>query len=281
MVLDDASTAIGDLRRPEYTGENRCLPCTVVNLAISAVVAGLAALVSPALGVVLFVFSAGVIYLRGYLMPGTPSLTARYLPESAKQYFGTHATSADGGIAGAKEDGNVDDEQFLRDAGVLTECEDFDDLCLTDEFRSEWRDAADRLASDEAARAALADLVGVDTERIDVKTGTNAIGAHEETVVTAGGMEVARWESRGAMLADLATAATLAERQPAWSSLDFEQTGSVLLHLRVFLETCPLCGGHVSMGKTTYDGCCGPEYTVEATCTDCGEFLIRPPEQRL
>ena len=30
-------------RQPEYTGDNRCIPCTVVNVAIAAVLAALIA----------------------------------------------------------------------------------------------------------------------------------------------------------------------------------------------------------------------------------------------
>lgn len=280
-MLDKVLNILGNIRRPEYTGENRCLPCTVVNLVISVVVCGLAALVSSALAVVLFVVFVSIIYLRGYIVPGTPTLTARYLPATAKQYFESHAATTSGVTAEIDVTGEIDKEQFLRDASVVKEYDDAADLCLTKEFYVEWRKAADRLGSNEAARAVLAELVDSETEKIDFKTGTNVVGAHEEIIVTADSIEVARWESRGAMLADLATAATLEERHPSWSGLSVEQAGSLLMHLRVFLETCPLCGGRVSMDEATYDGCCGPEYAVEAKCTDCGELLIRPPEQIL
>jgi hypothetical protein len=76
------------LRRPEYTGENRCLPCTVVNAVIAAVLGGTVAKKSKPAGLVVLVGSAALIYLRGYLIPGTPELTKRYLPPSVLRWFG-------------------------------------------------------------------------------------------------------------------------------------------------------------------------------------------------
>lgn len=86
------------MRRPEYVGENRCLPCTAVNLVIAAIAAVAASFLLAALGVSTgvhaavggFVFGVSVVavYLRGYLVPGTPTLTKRYLPLWALRLFG-------------------------------------------------------------------------------------------------------------------------------------------------------------------------------------------------
>jgi hypothetical protein len=92
------------LRRPEYTGENRCTPCTVVNTALAALLAagagGLAAAATPAgtgpvpapvpgLAAGGLVLAAGLasIHLRGYLVPGTPRLTKRYFPDRVLAWF--------------------------------------------------------------------------------------------------------------------------------------------------------------------------------------------------
>lgn len=74
-------------RQPQYTGENRCIPCTGVNIAIAAVLAviiGLATLTYGAditgaalAGIGVFLIAIGVIYLRGYLLPGTPWFTKK------------------------------------------------------------------------------------------------------------------------------------------------------------------------------------------------------------
>ncbi|MFC6975122.1 hypothetical protein ACFQL1_11345 [Halomicroarcula sp. GCM10025709] len=77
------------LRDPEYTGENRCLPCTIVNSAIAVALAGavgvgIAVATTPVLAGVaaalVLAVSALSIWLRGYLVPGTPELTKRYMP---------------------------------------------------------------------------------------------------------------------------------------------------------------------------------------------------------
>jgi hypothetical protein len=87
------STRIADVlteaRQPEYTGENRCVPCTATNVAIAAVLAiGLAFILVTPIGVVAFLASLVVIYLRGYLVPGTPELTKRYFPPWLLALFG-------------------------------------------------------------------------------------------------------------------------------------------------------------------------------------------------
>jgi|AntDeeMetagen134_2_1112570.scaffolds.fasta_scaffold00809_4 hypothetical protein len=65
---------IDKLRQPEYTGENRCTPCTAVNVAIATAGGTLVAKAkSPVLGTAAFGVSLGTIYLRGYLVPGTPN----------------------------------------------------------------------------------------------------------------------------------------------------------------------------------------------------------------
>ncbi|WP_195892457.1 hypothetical protein [Halopiger goleimassiliensis] len=83
-------------RRPAYTGENRCLPCTVANVAIGALVAVAITVLgrrfvdttaAVALGALTLVGSLFAIALRGYLVPGTPRLTERYLPDGIRRRF--------------------------------------------------------------------------------------------------------------------------------------------------------------------------------------------------
>ncbi len=79
---------VDDLKQPEYTGENRCEPCTILNLAIAAVVGSLIARKSRLGGALAIGLSIALIYLRGYLVPGTPTLTKRYLPPAVLEWFG-------------------------------------------------------------------------------------------------------------------------------------------------------------------------------------------------
>lgn len=108
---DEHARGFGRLRNPEYTGDNRCLPCTVVNLFLAVVLAVLVALVTPLLGAVILFASVATIYLRGYLVPGTPVLTERYLPDwilalfekespGPRERAGSRVSSPDGGETG-------------------------------------------------------------------------------------------------------------------------------------------------------------------------------------
>ncbi|MDJ1430854.1 hypothetical protein [Halostagnicola sp. A-GB9-2] len=76
------------LHQPEHTGENRCEPCTILNLIIAAILSSLIARKSKLGGLIAIGCSIGVIYLRGYLIPGTPTLTKRYLPPEILRWFG-------------------------------------------------------------------------------------------------------------------------------------------------------------------------------------------------
>ena len=82
------SSFLERFRDPEYTGANRCVPCTVVNAAIAVAITLAAALLGPVTALVVFVGSFASIYLRGYLVPGTPEFTERYLPGRVLALFG-------------------------------------------------------------------------------------------------------------------------------------------------------------------------------------------------
>lgn len=76
------------IREPAYTGENRCLPCTVVNGVLAVALTAAAMVFGPVVAAVVLVASTGSIYYRGYLVPGTPKLTKRYLPDRVLSLFG-------------------------------------------------------------------------------------------------------------------------------------------------------------------------------------------------
>ncbi|RQG91044.1 hypothetical protein [Natrarchaeobius chitinivorans] len=76
------------LRQPEYTGDNRCGACTAVNVLIAGAIGALVARKSKLAGAVAVGASLVLISLRGYLVPGTPTLTKRYLPPEVLGWFG-------------------------------------------------------------------------------------------------------------------------------------------------------------------------------------------------
>ena len=66
-----------DFRNPEHTGENRCWPCTAVNVAIVGVASAVLFPVSPVLSVVAAAVGLLLVVVRGYVIPGTPRFAPR------------------------------------------------------------------------------------------------------------------------------------------------------------------------------------------------------------
>lgn len=259
-------------RRPEYTGENRCMPCTIVNALITAVlavsvvagsrVADVDILTSILLGGVIVSVGGASIYLRGYLVPGTPWLTRRYFPDSVLQYF--DKVPADGGA----ELDTLDREELLLDAGVVTECETVDDLCLTDDFRQAWHAEMDERQDTSASIGDLATMVGADSDALEVETHDDALFA------TYDGRHIGQWESDAAFIADMSAAAILSDRIPYWDDIDSIQRSRLLGGLRAFLEACPVCGGTIEIGESEVTSCCRTIDVVAVECTSCGRRLL-------
>ncbi|PSP63843.1 hypothetical protein BRC79_10970 [Halobacteriales archaeon QH_8_67_27] len=285
------------LRQPEYTGENRCLPCTVLNVAVAAVgttllVAWLTAAgyatAGLALGAVVLGVSLAAIWLRGYLVPGTPTLTKRYLPEPVLAAFGkAPAESPEGIEAGVSETARADEavtdstatadgdpasldvEALLERAEAIEPCRG-DDRCLTEEFEQAWREEAETVRD--------AEDLGPWFERLGLKDGdvtTNDLGG--SFAVNVDGHLVGTWESRPSFHADLAAGALVDDRLAEWDALSARARGQVCNGLRIFLETCPGCGGPVSFGTETVESCCSSRTVAAVTCDDCGARVFESP----
>jgi hypothetical protein len=265
-------SALDSFRQPEYIGENRCTPCTVVNvvlaLAGSAAVAWLfAAAVGPptavASGIAVFALSAAAIYLRGYLVPGTPRLTKRYLPDSVLAWFDKAPAPGESADA-APGEADVDPERALLDADAVEPCEDVDDLCLTDAFRRAWRDAR---TEDVTAEDAL-DALGLDRTDCTLESFDGAYRLEQD------GRHLAQWPSKAALMADVAGATALADHYADWSALRPAARGQLLSGLRLFVETCPVCDGRVGIGEETVESCCRSYDVVAVACEDCDARLL-------
>ena len=260
--------SLESIRRPEYTGENRCVPCTVVNVLIAAVVSGAIGFVSPSLMVGSFVAFLGAIYLRGYLVPGTPELTKRYLPERVLALFGKSAIDDPIAVPGQGE-GEIDVEAVLAEAGAVVDCPDGDDLCLESRFRDAWSERIDR-----TRRETAADEVAT---VFDVAANGDELALEDRDgsfVVAADGVPIGWWESRTAFVADVAAGRELKRRYPGWNDLDNEARNRVLASLRVFLERCPTCDGTLDLGTETVSSCCSSRDVVALTCADCDARLF-------
>ena len=252
------------LRRPEYTGENRCLPCTALNVALAVVTAvavavgGLAAGASRGAAVgaggVAFAVALAAIALRGYLIPGTPAITRRYFPERVLDAFGK-------GDADRPVLESVDDEAVvatLSRAGVLTE--DGDALGLTDEFRAAVGDGVESGDPDaEGVRAVLR------ADEVD------ALGP---TSFEVDGEGIERWVSTEAVAVDVALAAELDDRLDGWGDLDRGDRRDVLTGLRLRVERCPACGSPAETTVERLDHCCRrPHVAVQSACRECDALL--------
>ncbi|WP_435181984.1 hypothetical protein [Halorussus sp. AFM4] len=286
----ESTGVVERFRQPEYTGENRCMPCTAVNVGIAAVGSGVvSAAARPLAGAAAFGLSLGVIYLRGYLVPGTPTLTERYLPDRVLAKFDKLEDGAvgagEGGAVGGPGGGTVDEgdvaadaverepEAVLADAGAVEPCADVDDLCLAEEFREAWDATMAAIATDGTEREDLAGVLDLEAERLSVEGYDDALVARYD------GRRLGQWASRAALVADLAAADLLAERYDDWDALAVTNRSRVLSGLRVFLEDCPDCGGEVTVEQETVESCCRTVDVVAVSCSACDARILEVEQE--
>jgi hypothetical protein len=271
------SAILDRVRRPEYTGQNRCLPCTAFNLVLAVLVSGGIAVwgstrVGPEIaslgGVVLFVLFAGSIYLRGYLVPGTPWITKTYFPDWLLRVFGKEPTP----IGNSSTD-EVDVEAILLRAGAVAQCEHEEDLCLTDEFHTAWRERIVGLREGDTGRQELAAVLDVEPDRLTFEEHGDAF------VASLDDKRAGQWESHAAFMADVAAARQLRTQADFWSDIPVQARSVVLNGLRIFLEQCPSCDGPVSLREDVVESCCRSINVIAVTCQDCGArvFEVEQP----
>jgi hypothetical protein len=267
---------IDAIRRPEYTGENRCWPCTVVNAAIIACATVVVAFLSPLVALALAIGGTGAIALRGYVVPYTPQFAPRLVDQLPEAWnpFGTEPIDPDEPDSLAND---IDPEALL---GVLVEAgvvdADGDRLHLDGGFRERWRREMRSLRdqSNEELAAAARDAS-------EVASAAETVEGRERTYVVlsdgTGDPMAKSWLTRPVAVAETAAVRALAD---AALSPD-EVTRSAGL-LRMFLEECPVCDAPVR--ETTAVECCGRERTANKpprdvlACEVCGERLYTFPD---
>ncbi|WP_049895370.1 hypothetical protein [Halopiger xanaduensis] len=278
----DRFDALERLRQPEYTGGNRCLPCTVVNVGIALVLAGGIGVVSPLAGVLAFACCLAIIALRGYLIPGTPTLTQRYLPERVLRAFGKAPERP------TIETADLEDAlETLAAADVVARHKSTTaPVQLTPTFRRRWNERLeqfangnpadpDRQATTETDRewtppdaTDVADLVGLEPD--DVRR-------RGETTFELEGARRRRWESDAALAADVAADRELRDRLDGWDDLEADDRQDVLTGLRLLRQRCPAptCDGRPAATRERLEHCCRrPQVGLEATCEDCGRPIV-------
>lgn len=303
------ASPVDRLRNPAHTGANRCLPCTAVNVGLAAVAALAVATVSVPLGLFGFALAIVAIALRGYVVPGTPRLTARYLPDRVLARFhgedgaSPAATGTGGGeieLGDAVAPGlstRVDAGTFLVDSGVVTSPARGRRSLLRDRASS----VGDRTVSPEAARELTDEfLTRVATERDRLpREGTpsepgddigsrhrplladlfesapaDVVPAERPYPAVRVDHRIRGWPSPAALRADLASHAVLAAQTERWSALSVDQRVELLETIRSLRERCPDCGGPIVIDETPVESCCVASTVATHRCAACGARLL-------
>ena len=257
-----------DLRRPAHTGENRCWPCTTVNVAAVAVVAAAVAVVgSPAIGGAVALGGLALVWLRGYVVPGTPRFAPRHvapIPGSESVFHGIDAgggaEAADGpdvsGEAGGPPDGGTGslrstavDPAVLLDrlvsADVLTA--DGDTVAPATAYDERWGAEMDRLRDrDTEALAEIAREISPATTSRVVREDREwiALASDDATVMEE------TWIDRPTAIAEIAG------YRAAEPFLDDDSVRLAAARTnRMFLDRCPDCETELEQGVDM--PCCG------------------------
>lgn len=243
------------LRRPEYTGENRCTPCAILNTLIGAVGSvALGVVVSPSAGVLAFGVSVALVYVRGYLIPGTPTITARYFPRWLLAAFGKEPRET-------VPDDVEDESDPLKTSGVVESAGPGDDR-LAPAFRTAWNERVRKLRGTGIGSERVADIFGVEPSAV------SEMGENEYVI---GNDRLVGWPSDAALLADVAAESELRARRADWDELSADETLQRLTRLRTLRDECPDCGEPLSTSERTVTSCCQPSVTVvSVTCHGCG-----------
>jgi hypothetical protein len=218
-------------------------------------------------GTLVLLGSVSIIYLRGYIVPGTPSLTKKYLPDEVLKHF-EHEPPTTQAI---EANGEIDIESVLLTAGVIEPCEDLDDYCLSTEFKQAWMDRVDNLENVVIDEQDIARALGYnkgDFTIVESNGGFNLLSEDEL---------IAQWPSKGALLADFTAEKELSNKYSGWNQLSSEDKGIVLRGLRLFLDIFPTTGAPVEVSEQTVESCCRSSDVIAIRCSKTGQRLLEQP----
>jgi hypothetical protein len=245
------------------------LPCTIVTVIIAILLTGIVTVISFIFATLsislicagcIFILLLLSIYLRGYLVPGTPELTKRYFPPWLLTIFDKNPEIIE-------TQSEINPEPILVAAGALEECTDQNDLCLTADFSNDWQTEINKIKNT-GGKNQLLDLFNVEDGNVEYDE------RGEEFVARIDGTIIGLWESKTAFLADLGAAQVLSIRISSWSEFGTNERRQLLSGLRLFAETCYNCGGGVNFSIKAIESCCSTHQVAVVLCNECGARLF-------
>jgi hypothetical protein len=254
-------------RSPGYTGSNRCWPCTVFNIVVLAfITASIGYVVRPLVAVPLAVVGGAVVWLRGYLFPGTPSVGAYVAARTPLEVF--HSERLASTPDPITTDTDIDPARLINDLidrDILYECDDR--LQLAPAFREQWREEICdvRELSDDALASNLVDA-------LPWASGSEII-EHEGRawiVLSDGSQRVEEdaWLTVVSATAELAAVRALGNYAPG---MHHDRRIVAAPPLQSLLERCPIC--ETPIEETAVDACCGSPHRTEServlACPEC------------
>lgn len=263
MIQEIVFEAHSRLVDPRYTGQNRCPPCTLINVIIAVLISVSIGVWAPFVGgLAIFLFLL-VIYFRGYLVPGTPKFTKNYFPERVLSLFNKGKPTDYTGFR------DLSLEKVLREEGLLKVVSDNAELCIDNEFEDNWLYSINHVnSSDEYV--SLGNLFHSNPENLSIEDyPDDSIGVY------ASGTLIGRWESRWALKVDAAAVKLLEVHSDIWPTLTAGERKRLLSGLRLFLETCPSCSQDLSLEKVSADSCCKEYDTAVVRCNSCAIDLVK------
>ncbi len=251
------SRLLSAARNDAYVGQNRCWPCTAVNLGLTVSGAIATGLIHPLLGGGVGMVGVGATWLRGYVIPGTPQITARVLPAPVLRFLRKAQPSV--------SVPSTEPLQWLLERDVVTRTDDA--FTLTQQYHR-------------ARRNSLAELQGTSVDRLaQSAVGDRSITLEDEpSNRTAGGIQATvdetpvSWVSRLALHADAVSVRALHAVHAELRTQSVTSWRRILLVLRGTYAACPACG--TSLQTIERPGCCGTDVISAIRCPACNQAIL-------
>lgn len=235
------------IRKPAYSGENRCWPCTVVNTVLVGAAAAwlyrrertLASLAAATIG-------AALIYIRGYVVPYTPTFAPRLVEIAPIPASIFHDEQANAGLEESTSLGDIGDydgdtvldELVAADIVIADE----ETVRLTDEIDSSWHEEMDRLA-------ALSD------EELAIEIERTIPHIHNAEPLEVDGEMWFILGNNDEYISKLVAITELSGYRALEPSLEDPLRLAGAMTVRMFLDVCPICGSEIV--PSTEANCCG------------------------